>query len=169
VGVWGWGGLTLQIVGTLLAGDALLGDWRQHAQGRPLVPVVTRGVRWVRRRFGRSRPVTITGVTAMAVALAGAGTLTATVAPPEGALLEEHVAFLQSRMDELSKEIAAARILARTIEQGARSDMDKAETELRGEVAKLHETVVEVATGSVRQELLGLVLVGIGSILSAIV
>jgi hypothetical protein len=51
-------GLVLQLIGSGLAGEALYDSLKTHGDGQ-LVPAVSHGLAWIRRRFGRPKTVMI--------------------------------------------------------------------------------------------------------------
>jgi hypothetical protein len=164
-------GLLLTMIGTVLAAAALLQDWRDHAGGEPLVPVLARArqrlARSVRSLLGKTPSAHVVGAHA---ALQANATMTASgyVAPPSNAPVDVQMRFVRERLLALEARIAKERgELNQKIDQ-VQQDGQAAEARSRNAIADVEAKVREVATGSVRMELVGLVLVGIGSIAGAL-
>jgi len=159
-------GLILTTVGTVLAGWALWQDWRVHAGGEPLIPVLAKARRWLVMRVLRRPPGTHVVGKAVSTSWDVHATATGYVAPPSNAPVDVQMRFVRERIQALEATIAKQRQeLDQRIDR-VQSDSRKADAESRQAIADLTGTVRELATGSVRMELVGLVLVGVGSIVA---
>ncbi len=161
-------GLILTLVGTVLAGAALIGDWRDHGGGQPLIPLIGRARTWLVRNVLRRRPevhsVTGTASAAWGVTASAAGY----VSPPSNAPVDVQMRFVRERLLALESRMGSER---RELDQR----IDRVQTEVRAADARSHAAIGEletkvrdVATGSVRLELSGLFLVGVGSIIATL-
>ncbi|MFI5709806.1 hypothetical protein [Kribbella sp. NPDC051620] len=161
-------GLVLTVAGTLLAAMALIGDWRDHGGGEPLIPMIARARAWFRRHvLGRKPEVhSVSGqVTAHWGVTASA---TGYVSPPSNAPVDVQMRFVRERLIALESRIGTER---QELDQKiGRLQEDAQATNARSQKAidELEVKVRDVATGSVRLDLFGLVLVGVGSIVSAL-
>lgn len=165
-------GLVLQIGGTILAGLALWDDWREHGHGQPLVPAAARAgdalrERW--RRF-RGRP-TVVEAHLMADGALVADAITVTKRDdteiPEDASPDEIRRIFNRRMSFLNADLEDVRREVRAAEQRIDEKLERAEALSAAQHTAAERRFTALATGRIRQELLGLVLVGIGSIISA--
>lgn len=154
-------GLVLIILGTLVTVATLVTEWRTHRKGEPIVPVrawATSAWRKARRRKSVA-PVTAHGV----ADLGGSGTTTAprSAANPS---VDQRIAALSARLDDLTAQLSDARAAA--LAESARHD-ERADR-LAREVTELCHVVRNVATGTIRWELVGITLVGLGTFISTI-
>ncbi|MBB6569463.1 hypothetical protein HPO96_10640 [Kribbella sandramycini] len=158
----------LTLVGTVLAAAALVGDWRAHRGGEPLIPLSGRLWRWFKKRVLLRKPsvhrVSVGRATSWDVAAAATGYS----APPSNAPVDVQMRFVRERLIALERRIGSerqevdqkiARVQEATQAMNARSESS---------LNELRETVRDLATGSVRLELLGLILVGVGSVIAAV-
>jgi hypothetical protein len=156
------------MVGTVLAGWALVGDWRDHGGGEPLIPILARVWTWFSRHVLRRLPVvhTVSGqLNATGVFTASA---TGYASPPSNAPVDEQMRFVRERLLALESRIGTERQEVNQKIDRIQADGQAADARLHATMEELQTKVREVATGSVRLELLGLVLVGIGSIISTL-
>ncbi|SRR6266508_1234502 len=159
-------GLVLTMAGTLLAGLALWLDWRAHAGGEPLIPVVAKTRRWLvwwaLRRPAVTHSVGASLTAQWRVSTAASGY----AAPPSNAPVDVQMRFVRERITALEETIASQR---REVDQNidhVQTQAHAAAVESRVAIAAVEAKIREVATGSVRMELVGLMLVGVGSIIS---
>lgn len=160
-------GLVLTLVGTVLAGWALWQDWRAHSGGKPLIPALAKARVWFVRRVLRRAPQTRT-VYGHGSLHAHAGVLSASgyASPPSNAPVDVQMRFVRERLLALDARIAKERHeLGQRLDQ-VEAAAQKADADTREAIADVEAKVREVATGSVRMELVGLVLVGLGSIVA---
>ncbi len=160
-------GVALQLLGTGLAAWALWKDWREHGGGRPLVPAIARGVAWARRKLGPS-PTTITGSGAAVAAVRVAGVGRVVVPVADDAPVEDQLRFLRDRLGFLLDDLDAVRGAVGEVERDLTEKVSEVAAESSKRTAALDERLARVATGSVRLELMGLVLVGVGSVFGAL-
>ena len=144
-------GLLIQILGTALAGEALIADWRQHGQGRPLIPAWARLRARVLRKLGRRGDVAV-GAAAGLTVWSGTAAGRAIISLPDDAPLDDQVQWLRARVGQLQDEVDATRGLITEARQQLASQVSQTATELRARHAGLREQLTEVATGRVRQE-----------------
>lgn len=160
-------GLTLNLLGTAIAGWAIYSENREHG-GNAILPVGA-AHEWVRvkvfRRAPRLSRVTSSRASAWAVATLKAS---AVVWPAPDAPVATQVEYLQREVLALHTLLASER---REIDEKAQALAQQlssriAATEER--VQKVDEKVRGLATQSVRWEVLGLFLVGAGSVISVL-
>jgi hypothetical protein len=152
-----------------MAGRALYQDWREHSGGRPLIPpVYPQMASWARQTFRRTAGASAVGTISLAdtAAVADALTVEKTISEEDASteavmrVFGKRLSFLQADMDEVRTELDKVR-------DEFMRQIGEVASDLTGTAMELRSTVSKVATGSVRWELSGLVLVGIGSVLSA--
>ncbi|MFC6156099.1 hypothetical protein [Kribbella jiaozuonensis] len=157
-------GLVLTLIGTVLAVVALVQDWNEHGGGKPLIPVAARLWRWL-RRTPRVHSVSADTTASWNVA---AATGEVYVSPPSDAGVDVQMRFVRERLIALEARIAKER---REVDRRI-NDVETAgrEADARSQtaLAEVNDKIREVATGSVRLELWGLGLVGVGSIVSTL-
>ncbi|GAA1593299.1 hypothetical protein GCM10009789_54160 [Kribbella sancticallisti] len=161
-------GLLLTTIGTVLAAIALLQDWRDHAGGEPLVPVLARLKRWFVRRVLRRPPGKHVVGAGVALSWGVAASAKGYAAPPSNAPVDVQMRFVRERLLALEARIGEER---REIDQRidkVQTAAQEADARSQTAIAEVEAKVREVATGSVRMELVGLVLVGFGSIVSTL-
>jgi hypothetical protein len=159
-------GLIIQILGTGIAAEAVLGNARMFGRN-PFEPAWTRFRTWLARRLGRSIPAHVGGgggLTVWAGAAAGRGY----VGLREDAPLEEQVPWLRQRVEQLQDEIRELRELIATTRRESIDQVAEIRDESRTGQAKLEEKLSNVAAGRVRQELAGLFFVVLGTFVSSL-
>lgn len=144
----------------MLAGYVLWRDWRKHRRGEPIVPV-RRWVSRARRLLGR--PWRGSGTPADDVLVTDAVTAELTTGWDADADVHEQLWLLNRSVNLLSLREAEHHDEASAKFRELENDRDS----IARDVTDVREQLTDVATGSVRLELLGLVLVGIGTVLSA--
>jgi hypothetical protein len=161
-------GLLIQIIGTGIAGEALLDDWRQHGQGRPLIPAWPKFLRRIRRLWPwRRNAQVLSGTARSSVTVTGTATGHASPFVAEDAPLEEQVPWLRERLEVLKGEVGElTEVLAQTQGNLSRQIMNVS-AEAQEADTSLRAKLTEVATGRVRQEMAGLGLVVVGTFVSA--
>jgi len=161
-------GLLIQIIGTGIAGEALLDDWRQHGQGRPLIPAWPKFLKRIRRLWPwRRNAQVLSGTARSSVTFTGTATGPASPFVAEDAPLEEQVPWLRERLEVLKGEVGElTEVLARTQGNLSRQIMNVS-AEAQEADTSLRAKLTEVATGRVRQEMAGLGLVVVGTFISA--
>lgn len=158
----------MTIAGTVLAAAALLGDWRDHGAGQPLIPAIARLRTWFKRHVLR-RKTEVHAVSAHAGTSWGVATSAeGYAAPPANAPVDVQMRFVRERLLVLEHRIAKEREAVDQKIARVQADGQAAASRSQAAIDELESKVREVATGSVRLELLGLVLVGAGSIVSTL-
>lgn len=163
-----WGGLALSLVGTALAWRALWRDWQAHAGGRPLVPAVAKARMWFVRRVLRRPPAKHAVGAEVALSWGVAVNAAGYVAPPSNAPVDVQMRFVRERLLALEARIGDERRELDHRIDGVQTAAQDADAKSRAAIAEVEAQVREVATGSVRMELSGLLLVGVGSIVSTL-
>jgi hypothetical protein len=159
-------GLFLNIAGVSLAGWALRQDYRKHAR-KPLLPWAAAREWFIVRVLRQTRSVTVHGGTAkgtFAVVVSATGIVTpAADAPMDSqiAYLRDQVMTLHSMIGEQGRKISAEIGNVDRAVREARQDAQDAVTSVEG-MAR------DIATGTVKIQLFGLLLIGIGSIIAAL-
>lgn len=166
---WGVSGALVQIFGTGMAAWALRDNLRTYGDGRGVIPPLATAWSWVRLKLRRRRAQTVIPGTAASVGAAAASgsiTLSGTAyghAPvPDDMPVPDLLRVFGDRMSTLVAEEsrrADAALQQKFAEFLAQSD--ETSNEIRRQIA-------EVAAGRARQELLGLFLVIIGTVIAAI-
>ncbi|TFV66089.1 UNVERIFIED_ORG: hypothetical protein E4P37_07925 [Bacillus sp. AZ43] len=167
--VWVVLGLGLQLVGIGLAIGALTSTWRRHGEGRQFLPEAAQARSWVQRVILRRQP--------QRAAVAGGGTAGVTVRADAAVgfaplaadadidairdVLRRRMAMYDQDIQDLKDALAAhQRTVTERLTQ-IESESREADDELRGKLA-------HVAVGSIRLQMAGLILVGIGSVLTVV-
>jgi hypothetical protein len=158
---WGIAGALIQIVGTGIAAWALRDNLRTYGDGRPIIPALHRPASWVRRKFGRAptQAVIPSGAGTGATAWEGTGSGYAPVS--DDSPVQEQLSFLRDRVSFL------------VAMEGRRSDdvMQRKISDLAEEAdrkaAEFSKSLAAVAAGRARQELFGLFLVVVGTVVAA--
>ncbi|RBY95248.1 hypothetical protein DQ237_14285 [Blastococcus sp. TF02-8] len=162
-------GLASTVWGISLAWTAAVNDYRTFA-GRPVFPRLTALTAWFRRHVLRQRrEVVVLGGMANAT-LSATGTLTATgeVGLPPDATPEQQFEYVRERLAGLQGELYRLDRSVGETERRLSQEISQIHAESQRRDDELQESVRRVATGSVKRELKGLLLVGIGSLLTAI-
>ncbi|WP_270887734.1 hypothetical protein [Pedococcus sp. 5OH_020] len=162
-------GLVLNVTGTFLAGKALIQDYRENAQGVPLLPWLVAARRWAANQLPFRGPVTASGT----VFLGGEGILVAEglvtrLIPDADAPTERQIEYLRREVDALHQALD-------TYHREADRRIDDVSQQLAGTEAKAAAATSEVellarrnATSTVGMQLFGLLLIGIGSVVSVL-
>lgn len=163
---WSIVGVTLQVCGIGLAAWALRDNLRSYGENPAVIPAVSRAIAWVRRRLSRPVQLRVHG-----------GRVTATTtwvgiahgeAPVgEDAPLIEQMAFMRRRMARLYDDVADVREKAAQTRKELEARISDIDVRAAGRTAHLESQRARVAAGSARQELLGLFLVVVGTVVSA--
>lgn len=155
-------GLALNLAGTYIAGSALWQDWRDFGRGQPLVPFIPRLRSWVRtallRRPPTGRPPRVMDEDKVPIRDSADSYRTA----PKSAPLEEKVKVLREQMEQVLSRFGIERAETNTELAKVRGDIDKARSAATTGVARVEGQVRDIAIGTARRELFGLVLVGFG-------
>ena len=152
--------MILQALGTVIAMGALRSTWRQHGDARRFVPRPSRP-RWLRLR-GPSTDVTIEGTTAQGTATADAE-IVHTEQLPEDASMETIMRVFAQRSSFIVGEHVDRLDLVMRDQVRQLSEVDAASRQ--GDAELMHK-VTDIAVGSVRAQMLGLIFVGAGTVLS---
>ncbi|MFJ8819157.1 hypothetical protein [Amycolatopsis thermoflava] len=162
-------GLLLTLAGTILALDAFVDQFREHDKG-PLIPAWARFRSWLRGSAPATGQLQAVGV---AASFEAAGRIS--VRGPdvrEDASVEEKLKLMLRRIETIESEAMQDReYVERRVEElkdvvsRARSDVDRRFNELD---ASLKAKVKSLAVGTVRQQILGLCMVGAGSLVAAV-
>lgn len=157
-------GLTLTLIGTGIACQALYADLRRF-DTQPIFPRVVKFWNRLRRKKDAVHQV----VAADAASITdGVGSVRINVIPAAGAALSQQVKYLRRRVDELQEEADQIRAdqdqALRNLAASLRDEIAK----LNREVARVHDELSAVAAGSARKEIVGLVLIGVGAVFSAV-
>ncbi|MGZ4523683.1 MAG: hypothetical protein ACXVXP_06990 [Mycobacteriaceae bacterium] len=162
-------GLLLNLAGTVLAGTALVDDWREHSGGRPLLPWLASARTWVVLRILRPKPKTIelgahlnatVGITAMG------GTIR--TIPSADASTDLQVEYLRREVEALHARIGSEVGELRKSVADVKGSLDEAQREAAAATKSVEELARKIATGTVRKQMLGLLLIGVGSVVSVL-
>ena len=155
-------------MGTLLAGSTLWRGALKHGRWSLMLPRVAAAWEWFLVTVLRqTRPVSTSRGTSWGT-LSSVGTARGIAPPPADAPMEDQITYfreqviaLHVRIDEQGREIA-----------GEISKVGEAVTDARRDaqvaVGKVEKDVREIATGTVTQQILGLFLVGLGTVIAAV-
>jgi hypothetical protein len=168
-----WTGLSLVVIGSILAGHSLYRTWTKHGVG-PLWPFIINTWNQVRGFLARYIPFLREHITlechdgVVSMSSVGSVNLRGRVGIRGDAGIEEKVNFLMRQIDILQNELiedskkfaAEIGVLREEIREARRLSKEQ-ETSLR-ELSRL------IAVGEVRQQLLALFLISIGTILLAV-
>ncbi len=159
-------GLILNIAGASLAGWALRQDYRKHAR-KPLLPWAAAREWFLVKVLRQTRSVAIHGGTARGT-FAFLGSATGIVTPAADAPMDSQIAYLRdqvmtlhSMIGEQRREISAETGKVHKAVREARQDAQDA-------VTSVEEMARDIATGTVKIQLFGLLLIGMGSIIAAL-
>lgn len=159
---WVWIGYVVQAVGTAIAGFALWEDWHKHANGRWIVPI-DQAARWIGNKLG-IRQTMPTGSATGTVTLTG--TAEGRSEPPRDAPLDVQVQWLRDHMSDIDRRFYLQRAELAEVQRASRERDEDLQASLDGTKQQLKKDFDEFATGRVRAELLGLILVLVGSAIS---
>jgi hypothetical protein len=148
----------LQAVGTVIAMGALASTWRKHGEGQPLVPVPA----WARLRR-RRRELTVGGASHAGFGSAEPGTggteLFLTEDARDDAIMRilgnRESVIVGERLDRFREDVLT--------QVRALVDADRL---ARQADAALRRRMTDIAVGSIRAQMIGLILVGVGTVLS---
>jgi chromosome segregation ATPase len=149
-------GTFLQIVGGLIvlhSVDANLGLFRNHS-------LATAVVAWLRECPIFVRNVTISGSGAAACAASGSATVTVTRA---ATTIEERVAEVERRLDELRSEVTAQNSAIHTRIEEVKSELSSSISSNQAALNKLSEQVEKATVGGFKQQAFGVMLVIYGA------
>ena len=160
-------GLLLNVAGVTLAGWALGQDYRKHAD-QPMLPKVAAAKRWFLVKVLRqTRSVTIPGGKATGtVTFTGSGTGFAT--PAADAPVDHQIAYLRDQVLKLHNRISEQRSEITEEINTVRQSVTDAARDAHEAVASVRDMARDIATGTVKIQMLGLLLVGLGSAVAAV-
>lgn len=159
-------GLVLNIAGVSLAGWALRQDYRKHAR-RPLLPWAAAREWFMVKVLRQTRSINV-NVGSVRGTIAVVSSATGIVTPAADAPMDSQIAYLRDQVMTLHTMIG---------EQGRKisaeiAKVDRAVGEARQDaqeaVTNIEEMARDIATGTVKIQLSGLLLIGIGSIIAAL-
>jgi hypothetical protein len=162
-------GLLLNIVGTVLAGRALVDDWREHAEGRPLIPWLLPVRKWLLTvvRHNRLHQVTSTRSTSWNVNITGEGRVNRLI-PEAGAPINAQIDYLRREVERLYLQMEVNRQEGTTSIDRVTAALMAAQNEAATATTNVERLARKIATGTVRMEMLGLLLIGLGSVVSVL-
>ncbi|WP_369252406.1 hypothetical protein [Geodermatophilus amargosae] len=145
-------------------------DDYQTFAGRPVFPRLTASTAWIRRHVLRRRRKAIALSGTANATLSATGTLTATgeVELPPDATPEQQFEYVRERLAGLQGQLYRLDRSVGEAERRLGQQINEVHAESQRRDDELQESVRRVATGSVKRELKGLLLVGVGSVLTAI-
>ena len=159
-------GLLLNIAGASLAGWALIQDYRKHAR-QPLLPWVAAKEWFLAKVLRQTRSVTVRGGAAHGT-LGFVGTAAGIATPAADAPMDTQITYLRNQVMTLHSMIGVQRreISAeiRKVDQAVR----EARQDARDAVTSVEEMARDIATGTVKIQLFGLLLIGLGSTIAAL-
>lgn len=147
----------LQAVGTVIAIGALASTWRKHGEGRSLVPVPA----WARLR--RRRELTVAGASHAGFGSAEPGTGGTELFLTEDARDDAIMRILGNRESVIVGE-RLDRFREDVLTQ-VRALVDADRLTRQADTA-LRRRMTDIAVGSIRAQMIGLILVGVGTVLS---
>jgi hypothetical protein len=159
-------GLVLNIAGVSLAGWALRQDYRKHAR-KPLMPWAAAREWFMVKVLRQTRSVTA-NVGSLKGTIAVVSSATGMVTPGADAPMDSQIAYLRDQVMTLHTMIG---------EQGRKisaeiAKVDRAVGEARQDaqeaITSVEEMARDIATGTVKIQLFGLLLIGMGSIIAAL-
>ncbi|MEV5720856.1 hypothetical protein AB0L41_43915 [Amycolatopsis mediterranei] len=167
------GGLLFSVVGIYCAATAYFATYREHGAG-PMWPAVerllTKAKHWARRLVGRTHDVTVhAGVAEARVGVGIEATAVVTRGPAPAELpLDEQLRWIERRIELVELQAAQDREQHANESRALRASIEAAERLMR-EVDQAHRELTQsVAVGTVRRQIVGLALVGVGTFLLAI-
>ncbi|MGY1652865.1 hypothetical protein [Geodermatophilus sp. SYSU D01119] len=161
-----WVGLGLQLLGTVTAAWAAF-DMHRKNDGEEIVPGLRRAVAAVRRLFRRPQVVYMDGI-ASARATAHAPTVYVITPAAEDAPLAEQVRYLRTRLAQVEDHLDRTKTRLADADRGIVDQVRETEERLDGQVTALAGRVTSNATDGVRLELFGLLVAGVGSVISTV-
>lgn len=162
-------GLVFNLAGTWLVGTALWDDWREYAEDQPLVPFIIRVKGWFVRllRAERLTRVTSTRSTSWNVDMTG-GATTVHLAPAPNAPVDQQIEYLRGQVAALNVALDHHRAESSGQFQTARMARDDARNEAATATAAVERLARQIAIGTIRKQMLGLGLIGLGPIASVL-
>jgi hypothetical protein len=162
-------GSALSLIGTAMAGWALLADWREHAGGAPLIRWWPRAVKKLKYLLRRRRmSATVMGGAVDAVIMADGVVAELRPGIPDGASVEDQLRVIQMQFRHLEEKIDRDRREAERQGEAMTAELTRVADESRKAAQELRESLRSAVTGRLRTELWGLVLVGLGTIAAAV-
>lgn len=168
-----WVGVTLNLAGAACAALALVRAHSRYGTG-DLAPIVVRPWRWARglintlkrRHRQPERPRVPSG------GFSGTGTLTASAEGYKGhdpaAPIEEQVEWLVSRVEGLRRRAETDRQAHNEALAGVRDELSEHHRQTAARLDDLWETAKEIGAGTAPLQLRGLLLVAVGTLLTAV-
>ncbi|WP_433507294.1 hypothetical protein ACQP04_13000 [Pseudonocardia halophobica] len=170
-------GLAFSVFGTGCGVVAFLAGLREH-DPNPVWPMWSRAVGGVRRgalaiaaRVGRKRreQTVLLGSVGAAVEVSGAGSLTVGFGKiPTDAPVEEQLRLVVARLEAMHVQAAEDRKAAERRGEELRRELAAESARLREADARVEDLARDLTLGSARLQLLGLLTVGVGAILTAL-
>jgi hypothetical protein len=158
--------LLLNVAGASLAGWALIQDYRKHAR-QPLLPWVAVKEWFLANVLRQTRSVTVHGGAAHAT-IRIVGTASGIVTPAADAPMDSQITYLRDQVMTLHSMIVVQRREISTEINEVDQAVREARQDARDAVNNVEEMARDVATGTVKIQLLGLLLIGTGSIIAAL-
>lgn len=160
-------GLLFNVAGTSLAGWALWQDYSQHAD-RPLLPWAASARAWFRlnvlRRKPRTISVTTSGTASWNVATSASGSVSLAADAP----IDRQIAYLREQVESLHDRIGEQRREFSDDISRVNQALSQARTEAHEAVTRVEKMAKGIATGTVKIQIIGLMLVGFGSVIAAL-
>lgn len=163
--VWTGVGFALNLAGTALAASALVSGWQEHGRGRP-IPVVTAVGVWVRTKvLRRHRETQLLHVSTTRSIRSGAAGKSH-IEPAADAPTERQITYLRESVQELREQLSVQRREQRQEAATLASNIATGRSELDTRISTLGDRVTDLAVGTTWRQLLGLFLIGVGSLVS---
>ena len=163
-------GLLLTATGITFGASALIADHRKHAlPGQAISPGLAAARGWLIQKVRRPKPITHQLAVADSIQSQEAfGLARISARPPVDAPPGEQIQYLWEAVTQLREGLGQEReAISRDINHVA-ARVDAVETSSHTAVAKVEEMTRDVATGTVQRQLWGLVLVGLGSVITTL-
>lgn len=162
-------GLILNVIGTCLAGLALILDFREHSQ-KPMLPWLTTGLRWLRAHLSRQRPQSVTGYTVDAdnAGIVDVDGTPGRVTPSESDPVAAQIEHLRREVEALHKGIAEQATMTSESVRKVSEAVTQARVDAHKAVTRVEDMARGIAVGTVKMQLTGLLLIGFGTILGAL-
>lgn len=158
-------GFLLNVAGAAVVSASFVTTWRTYGRG-PLVPQLARAIASLRSIFGRAREVHLTGTVAMGAVVSMRAHGVVRQGFPDELSVEEKLARLIHGYKALGDEIEANRREAESADQAISDRLAKLDDKWTQDHTKLEAMARDIAIGDVRQQLVGLLLVVLGTSLS---
>lgn len=172
--LWVFSGLLVTLLGIACGGVALRRTWTEHGTGSLLPDARAAGQRAVNLagrvlpRLRRRQVASSDALLVLASELSATGTATVRVSPREGATADELIAHLFRRVERLENVSDEDRAAANAVSEDLRKELTAVAERVSDESLRLETLTKSVAVGTVRLQLVGLILVGIGTALMSI-